>query len=202
MNKLELKKEKNEFDIFEFYQKNKILIYSIIFYSGGLISGSFVYKKCRCEALDSLFEVTKNSFGQELVNNLSFYFLVFSISVMLGVCLIGFPFMNLIPFAIGFQTGMKITCYYIIYGFKGFGYSLLMIAPFVCLFLTVIMHSISKSYLLSRHIYDLTIKKSDTASDLNYKLYLKSFAIYGLLIVVIALINTALSQALSTIITI
>ncbi len=202
MNGFELKKEKKEFNLLEFYQKNKVLIYSIIFYSGGLISGAFIYKKCKSDALNSIFEISQNNFSQELVNNLSFYLLVFSVSVLLGLCLIGFPFMNLIPFTIGLQTGMKIGCYYISYGLKGFGYTLLMIVPFVCLFMTVIIQSISKSYQLSRYIYDLTIKKADTAISFNYKLYLKSFAIYGILIIVIALINTALSQALATIITI
>lgn len=202
MNGLELRMEKREFNFFEFYQKNKVLIYSIIFYSGGLISGGFIYKKCKSDTLSSIFEISHHGFSQELINNLSFYFLVFSVSVLLGLCLIGFPFMNLIPFTIGLQTGMKIGCFYISYGFRGFGYTLLMIAPFVCLFMTVIIQSISKSYMLSRHIYDLTIKKADTACTFNYKLYLKSFAIYGLLIAAIALINTVLTQALSPIITI
>lgn len=202
MEKLEFKKVKKEFNFFEFYQKNKVLIYSIIFYAGGLISGAFVYKKCKCDALNAVFEISSNNFMQEFVNNVSFYFLVFSISVVLGLCLIGFPFINLIPFAVGFHTGMKIGCYYILFGFKGFGYSLLMIAPFVCLFLTVITQSISKSYMLSKHIYNLTVKKTDTESHFDYKLYLKNFLLYSVLIVLIALINTALMQALSTIITI
>jgi len=202
MEKIEVKKVKKEFDFFEFYKENKVLIYSIIFYAGGLISGAFVYKKCKCDALNALFEISNNSFIQEFINNVSFYFLIFSISVILGLCLIGFPFINLIPFAVGFHTGMKIGCYYILFGFKGFGYSILMIAPFVCLFLTVIMQSISKSYMLSKHIYNLTVKKTDTESVFDYKLYLKNLLIYSLLIVLIALVNTALTQALSTIITI
>lgn len=202
MEKLELKKRKNEFDFFEFYKNNKVLIYSILFYAGGLISGGFVYKKCKCDALNSLFAVSDNHFWQEFINNVSFYFLVFTISVILGFCLIGFPFMNLIPFVIGFQTGMEISYYYLTFGFKGFGYSFLMVAPFVCLFLTVIVQSISKSYILSKYIYDLTVKKTDTASRFDYKLYLKSFMIYALLIIVIALVNTALSLALREIITI
>ena len=45
MEKIEVKKVKKEFDFFEFYKENKVLIYSIIFYAGGLISGAFVYKK-------------------------------------------------------------------------------------------------------------------------------------------------------------
>lgn len=202
MDKLEIKKEKKEFDIFEFYKNNKVLIYSILFYAGGLISGALIYKKCKCDALNAVFEVTSNGFTQEFINNVSLYFFVFSISVIMGLCLIGFPFINLIPFTVGLYTGMRVGCYYISFGIKGFGYSILMIAPFVCLFLTVIMQSISKSYLLSKHIYDITVKKIDTASNFNYKLYLKNLLLYSFLIIIIALINTALTQALSTIITI
>ncbi len=202
MDKLELKKRKNDFDIVEFYKSNKVLIYSVLFYSAGLICGAFIYKRCKCDALNSLFTISDNTFWQEFINNLSFYFLVFAVSVILGFCLIGFPFINLIPFVIGFQTGMEISYYYLSYGFKGFGYVILMIAPFVCVFLTVIVQTISKSYILSKYIYDLTIKKTDTASEFNYKLYLKSYLIYALLIIIIALINTALGMALREIITI
>lgn len=202
MDKLEIKKDKNEFDFFEFFKNNKILIYSLVFYSAGLLCGGFVYKKCQCDALNSLFQITNNNFGQQLINNLSFYFLFFAVSVILGLCLIGFPFINLLPFVIGIYTGMKISYYYVSFAFKGFGYSLLMIAPFICIYLTVVIQSISKSYSLSRQIYNLTVKKTDTASDFDYKLYLKNFLIYSLLIIGIALINTALTQALSTIIAI
>jgi len=143
-----------------------------------LLCGGFIYKKCKCDALDSLFEIADINFGQQLINNLSFYFLFFAISIILGLCLIGFPFINLLPFIIGIYTGMRISYYYISFSFKGFGYSLLMIAPFICFYLTVVIQSISKSYLLSRQIYNLTIKKTDTESNFNYKLYLKNFLIY------------------------
>ncbi len=202
MDKLELKKRKSDFDIVEFYKNNKVLIYSVLFYSAGLICGAFIYKKCKCDALNSLFAISDNTFWQEFINNLSFYFLVFAVSVILGFCLIGFPFINLIPFVIGFQTGMEISYYYLSYGIKGFGYVILMIAPFVCVFLTVIVQTISKSYILSKYIYDLTIKKADTASEFNYKLYLKNYLIYALFIIIIAVINTALGMALREIITI
>ncbi len=202
MEKLELKKNTKEFDFIEFYKSNKILIYSVVFYIGGLICGAFIYKKCKCDALDALFTISNNTFVQDFINNLSFYFLVFSVSVVLGFCLIGFPFINLIPFFVGFQTGMEISYYYVNFAFKGFGYSILMVAPFVCLYLTVILQSITKSYTLSRQIYNLTVKKSDTANDFNYKLYLKSILIYAVIIIIIALINTALTQAFGAIITI
>lgn len=200
MEKFEIKAKNTDFDLFEFIKRNNVLIYSVLFYSAGLLCGSFVYKRLESDVLNSLFSVVKLTFGQELINNLSFYFLIFAVSVLMGICLIGFPFMNLIPFFFGVYIGMEISYYYITYGIKGFGFALLMVAPFACLFLTVLIQTISKSYVLSKRIYNITIKKSDTADNVDYKLYLKNFVMYGLIIILIAFINTGLSQALGTII--
>ena len=128
--------------------------------------------------------------------------LIFAVSVLLGVCLVGFPVINLIPFIIGCDAGLKVAYYYINYGVKGIGYSLLMVAPYVCLFLTVIVYSVSMSYDLSKRIYNITIKKSDMSEEFNYKTYLKKYLAYAGLIIIVSLINTAVSIALNGIISI
>lgn len=196
------KEEKTKFDFFDFFTKNKTFIYSVIFYFAGLLCGSFVYKRCQNDVLNSILAANDESFIQMLINNLSVYFLLFALSVLLGLCLVGFPFINLIPLFIGFETSMKITYYYINFGVKGTGYALLMITPFVCFYTTVIMYSISMSYTISRNIYSLTVKKEAPDEEINYKLYLKKYLICAGIIFIAAVLNTAICTALKGIITI
>lgn len=201
----ENKKEKKEpkKSIYEIFSENKTVIYSIIFFAAGLLCGALIYKKCRTEALDEMIKsAVSNEFLNLFINNLGFYFFVFALTVLLGICLIGFPLINIVPFLIGFQSGLEIAYYYLNYSVKGFGYSLLMIAPFICTFLTVIMYTISLSSDLSRKIYNITLNKDIGCEKINYKSYMKKYALYALLIVVVALINSGVTSALSGIISI
>ncbi len=197
--KLELVKEDKK-DFFEIFKENKTIIYSVIFYAAGLLCGSYVYKKLENDLLNQMLAPGKEEFLQLFLNNLSLYFIIFTASVLLGVCLVGFPLLNIIPFFVGVDAGMKIAYFYINYSIKGIGYSLLMVAPFVCLFLTVIIYSVSMSYYLSKSIYDITVKKSDISEDFNYRIYLKKYLCYAGMIIIVALINTAVCTALNGII--
>lgn len=198
----EAEKFKEKKDIFEIFSENKSYIYTMIFYAAGLLCGSFVYQKCQNEALDKLFSAANEEFLQMFLNNLSLYMLVFAISVLLGICLVGFPFINIIPLAVGFEAGMKISYYYINYGIKGAGYSFLMVAPFVCLLMTVLSYSSSTSYYISKRIYDITVKKTEDTEEFNYKSYIKKYLLYAGFIVLASLVNAAVSTFLQGIIAI
>ncbi len=201
ITKLELI-ETDKKDWFVLFTENKTFIYSVLFYAAGLLCGSFIYKNCKNDVLNNILSAKNGDFLQLLLNNLSLYMLIFVAAVLLGVCLVGFPIINSIPFLIGFEAGMKVAYYYINFNIKGIGYSLLMVAPFVCLFLTVVIYSVSMSYELSRKIYNITIKKSDMSEEFNYKTYLKKYLAYAGLIIIVALINTAVCTALNGLISI
>lgn len=194
--------EKESFDFIKFFSENKTFIYSVLFYFCGLLGGSFMYKKCQNDVLNKILACGDESFIQLLTNNISVYFLLFALSLLMGLCLVGFPFINLIPMYIGFEAGMKVAYYYINYSVKGIGYTLLMIVPFVCFYTTVIMYTISMSYTLSRNIYCITVKKETLSDELNYKLFLKKYLIYAGIIFIAAVVNTAVTTALKGIITI
>lgn len=209
MDSFEFEKENNEVmekkehkDLYTLFKENKTFIYSIMFYIAGLICGSLIYKKCQNDVLNEVLSATNESFLQLFINNLSVYFLFFAISILLGLCLVGFPFINFIPMFLGFETGMKIAYYYINYNVKGVGYSLLMIVPFVCFYLTIIMYSISMSFDISKNIYNITVKKEEYDEEFNYKIYLKKYLIYATIIFLVALFNTIITTTLSGIVTI
>lgn len=199
--KAEIRKEKKS--LYEIFTEYKTVIYSSVFFAAGLLCGALLYKNCRTDALDEIIKTAAgNDFLNLFINNLGFYFLVFALTVLLGICLVGFPIVNAVPLIIGVQAGLEIAYYYLNFGFKGFGYCILMIAPFVSSFLTVIVYTVSLSSELSRKIYDLTIGKKDTAEKIEYKKYMKKYLLYALMIVIVALVNSGITAALSGIITI
>lgn len=199
--KAEIRKEKKS--LYEIFTEYKTVIYSSVFFAVGLLCGALLYKNCRTDALDEIIKTAAgNDFLNLFINNLGFYFLVFALTVLLGICLVGFPIINAVPLIIGVQAGLEIAYYYLNFGFKGFGYCILMIAPFVSSFLTVIVYTVSLSSELSRKIYDLTIGKKDTAEKIEYKKYMKKYLLYALMIVIVALVNSGITAALSGIITI
>lgn len=199
--KAEIRKEKKS--LYEIFMEYKTVIYSSVFFAAGLLCGALLYKNCRTDALDEIIKTAAgNDFLNLFINNLGFYFLVFALTVLLGICLVGFPIINAVPLIIGVQAGLEIAYYYLNFGFKGFGYCILMIAPFVSSFLTVIVYTVSLSSELSRKIYDLTIGKKDTAEKIEYKKYMKKYLLYAIMIVIVALVNSGITAALSGIITI
>lgn len=199
--KAEIRKEKKS--LYEIFTEYKTVIYSSVFFAAGLLCGALLYKNCRTDALDEIIKTAAgNDFLNLFINNLGFYFLVFALTVLLGICLVGFPIINAVPLIIGVQAGLEIAYYYLNFGFKGFGYCILMIAPFVSSFLTVIVYTVSLSSELSRKIYDLTIGKKDTAEKIEYKKYMKKYLLYAIMIVIVALVNSGVTAALSGIITI
>lgn len=200
-------KNKNENEekksFFEIFKENKTAFYASFFFAAGLLCGALIYKNCATDALDDIIRSTvSNDFLNLFINNLGFYFFIFALTLFMGICLVGFPIINIVPLLIGIQTGIKISYYYINFGIKGFGYSLLMIAPFVCSFLTVIVYTVALSSELSKNIYELTVGKTENAQKIEYKSYMKKYLLYALMIVIVTLVNSGITAALSGIIAI
>lgn len=196
----EIKEKKSAAELFT---ENKTAVYSVIFYTAGLLLGSLIYAKCSNETLNEIIKaISEGSFTLALINNLSLYFVIYAVTVLLGICLVGFPIIQIIPLILGFQGGLRIAYYYLNFGFKGFGYNLLMIAPFLCSFLTLIIFTIKISFELSKSIYDITLNKAADAEKINLKKYLKKYLIYALFVLIVALINSGVTTALSGIISI
>lgn len=202
MDKLSLKDK----SIADILRENSDVLLPIVFYICGLIIGSYFFKKLQntflSDIMKDLFLVEKLSFESMIINNFCLYFSIFAITVILGMCLIGFPFLNIIPLAMGLEIGLKISYYYVNYSTKGIGYALLMIIPQASALITIIGFTIKKSITLSKSIYTLTANKTDITEEINLKLYLKSFVIYSLIIALIAVINTVLYYLLGSIISI
>lgn len=191
--------------IFEFLYSFKNYIYPILMLIAGLFTGVILFKygdESFSKAITELFKITEYSFLTALINHFCVYFSVYSISVLLGLCLIGFPIINVIPLLVGIEIAIKLSYFYTTYSLKGIVYSILMIAPEASIFSTILIFTLVKSNSLSKNIFDIISKKEGTKDEINLKSYLKTFLLYAAIISIISLINTACSYFLSTIISI
>lgn len=188
-------------EIGELFKEYKSIIYTVLFYIFGLFIGSYFYKAASTELLDSLLKPENQSLINLFISNFCIYFSLFLLVVFLGFCLIGYPIINIIPTVIGFVTGIRAAFFFINYSVKGIGYALVMLVPFVALFLTVIAFTINLSTSLSKQLISLT-RNSDEHTELSLKPYIKKYLIFALCIALTSLIDASLTSLLFTIVTI
>lgn len=185
--------------------KNKTVIYAILLYLAGLFAGTVIYKtadyKLTQAVIENIFSSDVKSFLNLFLNKLSIYISIYSSAVLLGMCLIGFPLIYLIPVLTGLIISFKIAYYYSSFGIKGVGYSLLLIIPESAALQCVMTFTICRAVELSKLIYSSTVKKTDMTKDNELKSYLKVFIIYFGLTALTALINTSVQYLLSGLIT-
>lgn len=193
--------DKEKKDISELFEEYKSIIYTALFYSFGLFVGSYFYKMASTELLDSLLKPESQSIINLFVSNFCIYFSLFLLVVFLGFCLIGYPIINIIPTVIGLVTGIRAAFFFTNYSAKGIGYSLVMLVPYIALFLTVIAFTIKLSTSLSKQLISLT-KNTDEHTELSLKPYIKKYLIFALCITITSLLEAGLTNLLFTIVTI
>lgn len=207
MSDMIINNEKRGGGVFEFLNDNKEYIYPALFYIAGLIIGSYCYRfidnTIITKLMKNIFEINDLPLYSVVLNDLSKNVLVFAVTVLFGLCLIGFPFVNIIPLVIGIESALKISYYYVNYSAKGVGFSVLMIIPECAAVITIIIYTIKYSSKLSKSIYDAATKKSDTLSEaVNLKMYLKKYLICCVYIIIVSAASSCLSYLFGTIITI
>ena len=186
----------------ELIEENKDFIYPILFYLSGLILGSVFYSVTKGGLngfLKIIYNTSQINILSMFIGRCGLYLFIFSFTLLLSICLVGFKFINLIPLISGIALSIKIS-YYCFFGIKGFLRSLLLVVPETAVYITIIIFTIKNCSTLSRKIYDSTLKKSDMTCDLSIKSYLKTFIIYALLLVATAFINSILTYLLRNII--
>lgn len=183
-------------------EENVNYIVPILFYICGLFCASFTYKSIKIDGLKDLLKgvFVKNSVDlfNVFAEQLSVYLIVFTFTILIGLCVIGFPIINCLPLLFGFVIGIKVSLYYNLYNFKGVGYSLLMIIPEFAFVVVVLIFTIEKARGLSKLIYDKT--KNKTNEELNSSSFLKSFLFYLMLIIMICGVNSLLVYLFGTIV--
>jgi len=182
--------------------ENKEYIYPALFYVAGLFLGSFcidiINNTAFSKLIELIFKSSSSAFFAVFLNRFSLYFSVYALCVMLGMCLIGFPLINIVPLLIGCEISLKTAYYYTNFGVKGVGFSLLMIIPEGAAIATVLIYSIKNSINLSRELYEIAAKGNSEKIDI--KQYMKKYLVYGLIVTLISLLNALASFLLGAII--
>ena len=195
--------EKNHKSLIDIVLCEKEMVYPILFYIAGVIVGSFSFNLFNSNAvlsvLKSIYTANANNLFQIFISNFSVYISVFAVTVLLGLCLIGYPIINVIPFIMGVLLSIKITYFYTVFAVKGIGYSLLMIVPEGAAIVTTLLFTISLSSRLSKYIVSCTSNKGNI-EEIKVKSLLKQYLIYASAVIVIVFINSLLIFLLTGII--
>ena len=145
----------------DFIENNASLIFSALFYFGGLLVGAFLYKNTEKLLLDTFKKVFsgKNSdLVSMIISRSGFYLSIFCICIILAVCVEGFRIINVIPIFCGIGIAIKLSYYYSLSA-SGIGFAALLIIPQASLFMTLLIFTIKNCAELSRQIYLLSINQ-------------------------------------------
>lgn len=202
MEELKIKKIR-KIDIEQLINENLSYIVYICVYFAGLIIGSLLYKNIYTRINNELFEDVFNyhadDFLETFFSKLSIYLSVYLITVLIGLCVIGYPIVCSVPFLCGIEIALKLSYFYNLYNFKGFGYSLLIIIPEASMFILVLIYAIKSAGDMSKNLMQIA-RNNASNNEVSIKSYLKSFLIYGSEIIAISLINAVLIHAFNQII--
>ena len=145
MEELKIKKIR-KIDIEQLINENLSYIVYICVYFAGLIIGSLLYKniytRINNELFEDVFNYQADDFLETFFSKLSIYLSVYLITVLIGLCVIGYPIVCSVPFLCGIEIALKLSYFYNLYNFKGFGYSLLIIIPEASMFILVLIYAI------------------------------------------------------------
>lgn len=202
MEELKIKKIR-KIDIEQLINENLSYIVYICVYFAGLIIGSLLYKniytRINNELFEDVFNYQADDFLETFFSKLSIYLSVYLITVLIGLCVIGYPIVCSVPFLCGIEIALKLSYFYNLYNFKGFGYSLLIIIPEASMFILVLIYAIKSAGDMSKNLMQIA-RNNVPNNEVSIKSYLKSFLIYGSEIIVISLINAVLIHAFNQII--
>lgn len=136
--------------------RREILMFSVLLLSGLLI-GVLVAKNGNESILaqvsrmfDSFYSVRENqSIGASVINSLKVSCAFWLINVLFGLCIIGIPFVTVIPVIRGLGIGLVTGYIYSIYGIKGIGYCFLIIFPGALISFIALIYAVSDSFKMS-----------------------------------------------------
>lgn len=200
IKEIKTKKERKKISIDFDFEKDKYLIYSAVFYICGLILGSSFYEAATSETLDKILKPQSVTLINLFLSNMCLYLSIFLIIIFLGLCLIGYPIMNLIPAVLGFEYGMKISYFLINYSTKGIGYIILMIVPFYTVFSTIIIYTLRISAEMSKTLMHLT--KEGSGPTFTIKPFIRNYAIAAAVIIAASFFSAGVTVLLFNVVTI
>lgn len=134
----------------------EILIFSLLLIIGILI-GVFIAKKGNDTVVlqvknmfDSFYSARESqSIMRSVLNSIKVSGSFWLVNLILGFCIIGFPFAAVVPTIRGLGIGLVTGYIYSIYGLKGIGYCFLVIFPGALISFIALIYAVSDSFKMS-----------------------------------------------------
>lgn len=147
--------------------RKEILIFSMLLISGLLI-GVMIAKNGNesiltqvSDIFNSFYSVRENqSIGASVINSLKVSCSFWLVNLLFGLCLIGIPFVTVIPMVRGLGIGLVTGYIYSIYGIKGIGYCFLIIFPGALISFIALIYSVSDSFKMSLYTLSACINSA------------------------------------------
>ena len=188
------------------WETHRTYIYSLVFYTCGLVLGSVLYRQIRSDTVNALLRVGDSRFLQLFLNDFCLYFSIFLVTVFLGFCMIGFPLIHFIPMTCGFAFGMQVCYYYMTFRLKGVLFCVLMVIPAAAILLTVVLLTIKISADMSKSIFHLSVKREAPAGEptgeFKVQEYIKKYLVLAAFVALAAFCNAGLTSLFRSVITI
>lgn len=169
-------------------------------YIAGVACGAMVAGVVNIEFVDTLIAILKGFSAQRVSQPLFLTFqsaflpnmLLLFCAAIFGFCAIGSPFLALLPWFKGLGFGLSACLALVNYGYRAYGYILLLLFPSAVLTALVTVFACRDAMLLSLSIYDLVFTKKHGFVQTKLSEFTSKFMLYGILMLLGALLETAL----------
>lgn len=198
-------KERKNIDINTVFTENKYYFIALIFYLAGIFTGTLIYKNLDSNkieiATNSIIQNSYDDFLHLFLTNSLIYTLLLTITLFIGMSLIGYLLINFIPLLYGFEIAVRLCYYYTTYNNKGIGYSLLLIIPQTTLIVTILLLSTKPIGELSKNLLEIVLKNEEFSEEINIGLFCKKTIIIYIIMIIASAINSLLLYFLNSLIT-
>ncbi|MEG1834837.1 MAG: stage II sporulation protein M [Oscillospiraceae bacterium] len=185
-------------------KNQKLIILTLIVIAGFLI-GSFSLKYPNEQFLSKSFGIVENLYNQQinqtiLANFIEYFFseaLFLLIVFLFGLCIIGEPFLWIIPFIRSLESGLIMSIIYQNFSLKGIVYCISIIIPSAIVALSTLIIATKESILMTKDINAIIKKKNPISSPNIIRLYLERYGILTLGTLLSALIYAITVQIFS-----
>ena len=198
-------KERKNIDINTVFAENKYYFIALFFYLAGIFTGTLIYKNLDSNkieiATNSIIQNSYDDFLHLFLTNSLIYTLLLTITLFIGMSLIGYLLINFVPLLYGFEIAIRLCYYYTTYSNKGIGYSLLLIIPQTTLIVTILLLSTKPIGELSKNLLEIVLKNEGFSEEMNISLFCKKTIIIYIIMIIASAMNSLLIYFLNSLIT-
>lgn len=201
-----MNKIKKEFDLNSFLLDNKFYLISFLFYAAGLLGGALIFKNLEISVIksttDAIAELESDNFLQLFLAKALVCVTVLSVSMFLGMSLIGYFLVNFVPLFYGFETAIRLSYYYTMYNTKGIGYALLLIIPQTAALILIVTIASKPIGEMSKKILSTVFKNADYDENITVGEFCKKMTILYVSAIAVSAISSLTIYLLSPLISI